>query len=81
MRKRRHWIRGIFGGLLLGLGLAVGSIVYGFVAFGPPTPWIMLIIGVLIGVALIFVPRPWGRRRPPTPGPAGPPGATTDPVR
>lgn len=62
MRKRRHWIRGIFGGLLLGVGLAIASIVYALPVFGPPTPWILIAIGVVIGLLLVFVPRPWGRR-------------------
>jgi len=65
MRKRRHWLRGIIGGLLLGLGLGVASIVYAFNAFGPVTPWIMVLIGLVIGILFVFLPRPWGRKRPP----------------
>jgi drug/metabolite transporter (DMT)-like permease len=65
MRRRRHWIRGMFGGLLLGIGLGIASIVYAFNAFGPLTPWIMVASGLVIGILLVFVPRPWGRRRPP----------------
>ena len=68
MRKQRHWIRGIFGGLLLGLALGLGSIVYSFGALGPLTPFILIGVGLIIGVLLIFVPRPWGRRSPPTAG-------------
>jgi peptidoglycan/LPS O-acetylase OafA/YrhL len=65
MRKRRHWIRGIVGGLLLGLGLGIGSIVYAFNELGPLTPWILVLVGLVLGIVLVFVPRPWGRRRPP----------------
>jgi hypothetical protein len=66
MRKRRHWFRGILGGLLLGIGLAIASIVYALPLFGPLTPWIMVLVGLVIGILLVFVPRPWGRRaRPP----------------
>ena len=65
MRKRRHWIRGVIGGLLLGLGLALASIIYGINVFGPVTPWILLLIGLLIGIVLVLVPAPWRRREPP----------------
>lgn len=65
MRKRRHVLRGIIGGILFGLGLGLASIVYGFTYFGPPTPWVMVLIGLIIGILLMFVPAPWGRRRPP----------------
>lgn len=69
MRKRHHPWRGIFGGLLLGIALAIGSVTYSFAAFGPLTPWILLLLGIVAGLALIFVPRPWGqRRRPRSPG-------------
>lgn len=65
MRKRRHWFRGIFGGLLFGLGLGLASVVYSFTALGPPTPWILVVLGIALGILLVFVPRPWGRRRRP----------------
>jgi len=71
MRKRRHWLRGIIGGILLGIGLALASIIYGFYALGPPTPWIMAVVGLVIGILLVFVPAPWGRRRPPPAARAG----------
>lgn len=71
MRKRRHPWRGIFGGIFLGIALAVGSFIYGFHALGPITPWVMFVLGVVIGVLLVFVPRPWGRRRPSTTAPTG----------
>ena len=64
MHKRRHWLRGIIGGLLLGLGLALASIVYAFNAFGPLTPWVMVLIGLVIGILFVFLPAPWRRKRP-----------------
>lgn len=64
MRKRRHPFRGIIGGLLLGVGLAIMAIVYGINTLGMLTPWVALLIGLAIGILLVFVPRPWGRRRP-----------------
>jgi hypothetical protein len=62
MRTRRHWVRGIVGGLLLGLGFAVGSIVYSFNAFGVLTPWILVVLGLVIGVLVVFVPSRKARR-------------------
>lgn len=64
-RKKRHPIMGIFFGLLLGVGLALMAIIYGIYFAGPMTPWILLILGVVIGLVMVFVPRPWGRKGPP----------------
>jgi len=64
MRTRRHWLRGIVGGILFGLGLAILSIVLAFNALGPLTPWVLLVLGIILGIALVFVPAPWGQRRP-----------------
>jgi hypothetical protein len=63
--KKRHPFRGLFFGLLLGLGLGLMAIIYGFYALGPLTPWILVILGIVLGLVLVFVPRPWGRRGPP----------------
>lgn len=64
-RKKRHPIMGIFFGLLLGVGLALMAIIYGIYFAGPMTPWILLVMGVVIGLVMVFVPRPWGRKGPP----------------
>jgi hypothetical protein len=64
-RKRRHPYRGLFFGLLLGIGLAIMAILYGWYWFGPLTPWLLLILAVVLGVLMSFVPRPWGRKDPP----------------
>jgi hypothetical protein len=56
MRKSRHWLRGIVGGLLLGLGLGIGSIVYSFNAFGPTTPLVLIPVGLVIGLLFVFIP-------------------------
>lgn len=64
-RKKRHPIMGIFFGLLLGVGLALMAIIYGIYFAGPMTPWILLVLGVVIGLVMVFVPRPWGRKGPP----------------
>ncbi|MEA2622007.1 MAG: hypothetical protein QOH61_917, partial [Chloroflexota bacterium] len=50
----------------LGLGLAVGTIVYSINTLGPMTPWAAVGLGLLIGIVLIFIPSiRKGRRRPP----------------
>lgn len=66
MRKNRHPFRGIIGGVLLGLGLAIGTIVYAVNPLGAMTPWIAFILGLVIGILLVFVPSPRkGRTKPP----------------
>jgi threonine/homoserine/homoserine lactone efflux protein len=66
VRTHRHPIRGILGGLCLGLGLAILSVVYGINVAGAITPWVALIVGLLIGILLIYMPSiRKGRRQPP----------------
>lgn len=72
MRKRRHWLRGIVGGILFGVGLAILSIVLGFNALGAATPWALLVLGMILGIVLVFVPSPGAMRR----RRSGPPAAT-----
>jgi hypothetical protein len=64
MVKKRHPFRGLFFGLLLGLGLGLMAIIYGLYFLGPLTPWILVVLGILLGLLMSFVPRPWGRRDP-----------------
>jgi drug/metabolite transporter (DMT)-like permease len=64
--KKRHYIRGLFFGLLFGLGLGLMAIVYGWYFLGNYTPWILVVLGLVIGVLLAFVPRPWGRSSAPS---------------
>ena len=64
-RKKRHPWMGLFFGLLLGLGLGLMAIIYGWYFAGPMTPWFAVILGVVIGLVMAFVPRPWGRKPPP----------------
>lgn len=68
MRKRtkRHPFRGLFFGLLLGLGLGLMAIIYGWYFIGPLTPWALVIVGTVLGLLMAFVPRPWGRSAPPS---------------
>ncbi len=67
-RNKRHPFRGLFFGLLLGLGLGLMAIIYGWYFIGPMTPWILVVAGVVIGLVMAFVPRPWGRGRRPEVG-------------
>jgi peptidoglycan/LPS O-acetylase OafA/YrhL len=55
-RKEHHPIRGIVGGLLLGLALGLGSIVYSFNELGVTTPWALVGLGLVIGVVMVFLP-------------------------
>jgi drug/metabolite transporter (DMT)-like permease len=66
-RKKRHPFRGLLFGLLLGVGLGMMAIIYGLYFAGPLTPWILVAVGVIIGLVMVFVPAPWGRRPPPAP--------------
>lgn len=47
---RRHPIRGVLYGILLGLGLALFAVGQRLVAFGEPLLIVILLAGVLIGV-------------------------------
>ena len=52
LRAKRHTIRGVIAGLLLGLGLAVLLLVYGKAPFGIATPYVCLGCGLVAGIAL-----------------------------
>ena len=65
-RKKRHPVMGLIFGLLLGLGLGLMAIIYGWYFAGSLTPWLLVILGIVIGLVMAFVPRPWGRKSPPT---------------
>jgi uncharacterized membrane protein YedE/YeeE len=64
-RKRRHPFLGLFFGLLLGIGLGLMAIIYGWYFLGAITPWIFVVAGIVIGLLVVFLPRPWGRKPPP----------------
>jgi hypothetical protein len=72
--KHRHPFRAIIGGLLLGLGLAIATIVYAIAPLGAMTPWVALVVGLVIGILLMFIPSiRKGRRKRPTYAGAGSP--------
>ena len=64
-RKKRHPVMGLIFGLLLGLGLGLLALVYGWYFAGSYTPWLLVVLGVVIGLVMSFVPRPWGRSQKP----------------
>jgi uncharacterized membrane protein SpoIIM required for sporulation len=54
-------IRGFFAGLMLGLGVAILLIVFAVIALGTLTPYIIVVVGVVLGTLLgMFNERlPW----------------------
>jgi hypothetical protein len=67
--KKRHPWRGLFFGLLLGVGLGLMAIIYGWYWVGQYTPWLLVVVGIVFGLLVSFVPRPGGDKAPPTSAP------------
>lgn len=55
---KRHPVRAIFGGILFGLGLALLLINFKVIALGTNAPYVVFVIGVVIGVVIGFFARP-----------------------
>jgi hypothetical protein len=53
--RRHHPVRGFFGGLFVGLGVALLLFLYGKIAFGTLTPYVIILAGVAVGVAWAYV--------------------------
>lgn len=51
-----HFGRGLLTGLLLGVGVAVLAIVFGFMPFGAITPWVALAAGPILGAVVGLLP-------------------------
>lgn len=51
-RLKRHVVRGVLAGLMLGLGLALLVLVYGKAPFGIATPYVCLGAGLVAGVCV-----------------------------
>lgn len=51
-----HFGRGLLTGLLLGLGAAVLTIVFGFMPVGAMTPWVALAAGPILGAVVGLLP-------------------------
>ena len=62
----RRPVRAVFGGVFLGLGVALLLINFKVIALGTNAPYVVLVIGVVVGVVIGFLvpPRPPLRRRP-----------------
>jgi hypothetical protein len=60
--RKRHPFRGLFSGLLLGLGAGIMTIVYGINTLGALTPWIVVVAGIVLGLAVAFIPSRKARR-------------------
>lgn len=63
---RRHPIRGLIFGLVLGLGAALLLISYSQIPLGIPTPWVVIAIGALVGLLVGIFGPPRGRSSPKT---------------
>lgn len=63
----RHWFRGIIGGLILGLGFALASILFATTLLGIWSSWLLVGLGLLIGILLVPLPSIRGGRRKPPP--------------
>ncbi len=68
--KKRHPWRGLFFGFIFGVGLFMMAILMGWYWVGQYTPWILLVLGVVLGLLMSYLPRPWGKKQPPDAAPA-----------
>jgi hypothetical protein len=60
--RRRHPIQGFLGGLLVGIAVSMLLFLYGKIAFGTLTPYLIVLVGVVLGVVWVYV-APTRRRR------------------
>jgi len=77
--KKRHPWRGLFFGFIFGVGLFMMAILMGWYWIGQYTPWILLVLGVVLGFLISYLPRPWGRKQPPDAASVVVPSAATLP--
>ena len=62
-RVKRHPIKGFFAGIFLGVGAAIMLVIYRVIAFGTNTPYLVVIAGVVVGLAIsLFAPPRGGAR-------------------
>lgn len=79
---KRHPIRGFFGGLFLGLGVALLLVVSSQIALGTLTPLVVVAVGIVVGVLWAVVGPARGGRRDTTtvPAPVPMPPPVVEPV-
>jgi uncharacterized membrane protein SpoIIM required for sporulation len=53
--RKRHPIRGFFGGLIFGLGVSILLITTAVLLFGKLTPLIVLVAGIALGLVVGIV--------------------------
>ena len=75
-RTVRHPIRGAFAGLAFGIGVAFLLISFAVIALGTLTPFVVVIVGVVLGLVLSLAVPPLGKAPvvEPAPVPVAPPG-------
>ena len=85
MKVKRRPIRGLIGGLILGLGISVLLVTYAKVAFGRPNFLILpIVVGVVCLLLALFMPARGPRDTTaksapaPAPAPVGAPAAAVD---
>ncbi|HEU5300902.1 MAG TPA: SH3 domain-containing protein [Acidimicrobiia bacterium] len=79
---KRHPIRGFFGGLFLGLGIALLLVVTSQIALGTLTPLVIVVVGVVAGVlwAMFGPARPRRDRSEAAPAPVPMPPPVVEPA-
>ena len=77
---KRYPIRGFFAGLLLGLGVSFMLIVTSQIALGTLPPFIIVVVGIVLGVVWAMFGPTRGRRGSPEPAMAGAPASGAGPM-
>ncbi len=77
---KRHPVRGFFAGLLAGLGIAVLTVLTSVFALGGTEPYIIVVVGVVAGVAWAMLGPVRQRKGGATPAAATAPAAGKGPM-
>jgi len=74
---RGHTITAILGGIVTALGATTMLVIYSALPIGEQTPLVVLLVGLLLGIAVGFLGRRGGGDAPPLLPPTNPPEAPT----